>query len=635
MIQNRVLYALSRAVEEEGKDSTAYQEMRRADPLLRPFIRRKVQRSIRDALFATTVPSSHQEGAVHLMRLAYLHAASDLGDALPDDVEAVQRQYNRVQKPSRPSGLWLWSLLALGLLVGTSVFGVLSSGRSVASKRADASMRPAPPPSGAFAQGGKPSSQSTALQEMLTNSLPSYLLALDRVQRAKKGQTQNPTQHWEEEAKKQKDLILSTGLSAALGKDAFAQLTRVLQSIDAIQTAGPDTIKTITEQFLEEVGAFNDSLAALGLGYYIDGDVISTAGGVRFAIVYSFLVENVDLFSVNGSTIRALTLRRLDRLNIVQTLLGFTRPQLREAILLQDQVDELLVTYILPSLAPSASASLVDEETEIIAPEWQAPAEKRAGEVIRAEYGKLLAGQGVATLGEKLHRRHQLFQSWKKLLADQGMELLTPTTLAGDNYREFLEGMVPAAELEELEALQEWLRSEDAALALSSARRLLVASVARHEVQHRVDFSRENPSKLPEALIPYVGMEVSNEGLENRFASQAKEELSAYLGELARDQETTQVNLTLLSRFLFNRELWGGAECYVALVVFQEVARELGIEPPALVVQGRIERDRASALYLQLTEKPARDLQAAAKRAWERLFGETLPELKRASPYTK
>jgi len=77
----------------------------------------------------------------------------------------------------------------------------------------------------------------------------------------------------------------------------------------------------------EATGAFDDELAAAGLGYFVDGDVITDLRtGHRLVIIYSFTVESVSLFASGGATVRALDLRRLDHLNFSQTLLGFTRP---------------------------------------------------------------------------------------------------------------------------------------------------------------------------------------------------------------------------------------------------------------------------------------------------------------------
>jgi hypothetical protein len=634
MIQKRVQYALQLAIQAQGKDRVAYAELSRIDPLLRGSVRRGIQGAIREALFATTIPSVHPEGAMHLMRLSYLYASGALGGVTPDDIEGVNKQYQSLPTAKKPFHFWWPSLLMLALVVGSSVFFWLSSQERANRLRQDASLRPAPPPLGAFASGGVPSTQDSALYAMFTESVPSYIIALDRTHRLQDSADKNAVAQWKEEFESSRKSILSEPIQKALGENGFARLQKILESAEEVSKADSGQAKASVDAFMESVGAFNDELAALGAGYFIDSDVISSSSG-RFAVIYSFAVENIDLFSIEGNTIRALTLRRIDKLNLSQALLGFTRPQLRDALLLRDQVDDLLVSYVLPGLAPDALISLVDEETEATAPAWQEPAEKRAGQLIRDEYGKKLESSATQ-IGDLLNKRRLLFLKWNQTLSSRNIHLSPPDTLVGEvNYEEELDGFVPKAELAELLDIQDKLGSDEAEQVLSLARKLLATSVARHEVQHRADFSRSSVRKTPPALIEFVGMEVSEDGAENKFATQTKDELSAYLGELGRDEITTKVNLTLLSRFLFNRDLWGGAETYVSLVIFQEVGKELGLVVPPLLENGRIEREKVSSLYLQITDKSPQEIREAAKRAWEKQFGEPLPEMKRASPYVK
>src|SRR4029079_9462073 len=92
------------------------------------------------------------------------------------------------------------------------------------------------------------------------------------------------------------------------------------------------------DAMLAAAGALDDALAAAGLGYFVDGDVITDRDGRRMVIVYSFTVERVTLFSAgpldHANVVRALHVRRLDTLNWSHTLLGFTRPHLRHAVIL-------------------------------------------------------------------------------------------------------------------------------------------------------------------------------------------------------------------------------------------------------------------------------------------------------------
>src|SRR5262249_5039500 len=195
--------------------------------------------------------------------------------------------------------------------------------------------------------------------------------------------------------------------------------------------------------------------------YFLDGDVITDLRtGHHLVIVYSFTVESVTLFSSGGIAVRALDLRRLDHLNWTHALLGFTRPHLREALVLLDQVDEQLVTYVLPGLGEGAGIELFDEDEEGAekAPASRAAVEARAGELVRAEYGSTpgLSATRAEKLGRLLSRRRALVEGWEKALAARRIVLQMPGKLLLDSeYLASLEGMVPRGELSELGAIDD------------------------------------------------------------------------------------------------------------------------------------------------------------------------------------
>jgi hypothetical protein len=162
----------------------------------------------------------------------------------------------------------------------------------------------------------------------------------------------------------------------------------------------------------------------------------------------------------------------------------------------------------------------------------------------------------------------------------------------------------------------------------AAVREVLIASVERHEVQHRIDAALAAPRPTPAELAEYVGAATGDDA-ERSPATRARDELSAYLAELARDRLTSRANLTLLGRFLFDRRSWGTVECYVALIIFQALGRELDVgDGGALVVHGEIDRERVARIYLALTLRSSAELGAAAQALWERLFAAPLPPLR-------
>ncbi|HVY46764.1 MAG TPA: hypothetical protein VHB21_12845, partial [Minicystis sp.] len=317
------------------------------------------------------------------------------------------------------------------------------------------------------------------------------------------------------------------------------------------------------------------------------------------------------------------------------TLLGFTRPQLRDALVLLDAIDRQLVDLVGPALAGDGKLVLFDAADTSVTRQVADAVEARAGALVREELGALPEQDGRATseLGAALGRRRALFEGWEKALAPRGITLATPTSLdiQGDWRRE-LRPLVPPRELAELERLEGTLTTPSSAAVFAAVRREIAASIARHEVQHRLDYARPEPLRMPHALEELTGP-VEQRGVERRPVARARAEMSAYLAQLARDERTTRVDLTLVFRFLFDDSLAGTPESYAAVAIAEALSEELGaaLDGP-LVDRGRIVRDRAARIWRRLVDAPQGAIRAGARRAWERAFGEPLPPLRKRSP---
>jgi hypothetical protein len=133
---------------------------------------------------------------------------------------------------------------------------------------------------------------------------------------------------------------------------------------------------------------------------------------------------------------------------------------------------------------------------------------------------------------------------------------------------------------------------------------------------------------MPPALGRYVGKAFVN-GAPQRHAMTARNELSAYLAQLARAERTPLTNLGLIARFLLQKQAWGTPESYAALVIFQELRTEMmppsTREAPPLLVRREVDREEVAKLYLAITGEDPMTLRAAAGRVWGRLFGASLP----------
>jgi len=97
---------------------------------------------------------------------------------------------------------------------------------------------------------------------------------------------------------------------------------------------------------------------------------------------------------------------------------------------LLDQVDELLVTYVLPGLGEGAGIELFDAD-DATPREVRAAVERRAGELVRDEYGKDARARRREGSAPRptARRRRELFEAFEKLVAARGLVLQPPSKL--------------------------------------------------------------------------------------------------------------------------------------------------------------------------------------------------------------
>lgn len=631
MIDARVLAAIAHAVDHGGDEDLALATLRRADPLLRAAAARRLRAAHADALLAVPDPRD----APHALRVAYLLVARVAAPA--HDVAAVEAAFAEARALwAAPARLW-WPTAALLFALAASAaaaaaFALHDATPPPPPPPADRAERPAPPPRGAFAAGGVPGKVAgdEVIHRVLSRDLAAFLIALDRLAggRAPAGEAEKDLAEARAQATGP-DAAQALGPGASRALDALLTAARAASAAPAGKTDDP-----ADQAFAEAAAELDDELAALGAGYFVDADVIHDGeSGRRLPIVYAFAVERVDNFPAEGGPVRAVRVRRVDRLNWKHTLLGFTRPHLRAAVVLLDQLDEQTLTLIAPGLAPGASVRLFDAEARGVPPELRASVEARAGELTRLEYGALpgLDGAAAARLGQALGQRRALFEVLEKRAETQGMMLAAPPSLSlSEEHLRALHGLIEPAEDKQLSAVEAVLRGEPAARAFTTLRDALAASVTRHEVQHRLDARR--PLRVPEELAARVGPALKD-GREQAHAAHARAELSAYLSELSRDDRAGRVGLTMVVRMLLDAHMHGTAESYAALTIVEGLAADLALPPEApLVASRRVDRAAVGRRYLALSALPPERLRDAARRLWEKLYGVPLVVLRAAAP---
>ncbi len=427
--------------------------------------------------------------------------------------------------------------------------------------------------------------------------------------------------------------LRSDDVQAALGPRAASAMGDLVHAAK-VAAAAPTEDEPTVAAFEIATARLDNALVAAGLPYFVDASVIiDGARNKRLLLLYEFSIISTGLHASGPSKVRAVLLRRLDRLNWSHTLLGFVNPYRTYAVVLLDQIDEQLVTNVVPALAPEASMPLLASE----APDGEGggggapPPEiaKRAGENVRAEVDEVLGTNKVAAreLGEAVRARRVLFDKWNERLKGRGT-LKSPARLDVDVdvLAKELGPSIPPAELAELRALQKRLERIEVRRAYATLRDAFVASVERHEVQHRLD--QITPIATPKELDPLVppGGGKASENIRSHIRS----ELSAYLSQIARDEPLTRTTFTMLLRFLADPRVRGGAESYAALIAVEQLAQELGIKGIAPLVHDRqLDDARIEVAHRELTNVPAPKLRDAARKVWSRLFGAPFAPLER------
>jgi hypothetical protein len=525
----------------------------------------------------------------------------------------------------------LWIAAAVTACAGLGLVGWVAKRGS--HPAAAAVQRASPPPAGVFRSGGPAPALSATLRQAFGERLPDWVIAIDRRARAQRSGGPDGGAATAALAAARADLS-AAALRRELGDRAADALVALLDRAEA--TFGARSAEERELRSLElfaATRALDDELAAAGLPLLLVTDVLERDDQAQHVLFYSFAVHHVRRFQLDDQEVRAVQVRRLDPLNLSHRLLGFTSPHLRDAVVLLDQVDGLLVGYVVPALADGAPVYMTDPDSADPDAGWQAELAARAGAVIREDYAVATGFDRAeaAALGAALGRRRTLFARWQDRLGARDIVLRTPDSVRLPDLERLsraLAGLVDDAELAELEALQRGLDSREVDRVFDAVRDVLITSVERHELQHRIEVARAQPLPFPDALARFAGPLAAADGTQRPLAARARDELSAYLAELARDDTTPRVNLTLLARFAFDRRAWGGAECAAALTVLDGLARELELPSPgALIERGEVVRERLAPLYLAAAGVSTAELRSAARRLWERLFGEPLPPI--------
>ncbi|HEY0476082.1 MAG TPA: hypothetical protein VGD37_01080 [Kofleriaceae bacterium] len=604
VIRRHVLWALAAGVA-AGDDAVARAALHPIDRVLRWPARRRLERVLADAARSITDLGRDPEERRHVQRVAAIRLVGWRCD--PQDRLRVAAAYAALPI-SPPPRRWIATL-------AVAVIALVAAGATVRAAwprpphvviRHHA--RPLPPPAaGAFRDGGQPLTDP-AVADVLARELTGLVIETD-ADRNTSGAV--PDRLARTAALMEPAAITAHGPALATAwRDMVTMLDRWRR-----MPAGDRIFDQMSQALIAAVRRVSEQLAAVGLGYYLEANVLS-GRDVAHAIVHGYRVEEVGFVTAAGKPRRVLGLRRLDRLNVAHRLLGMESEQLGDPVLLLDQIDAEVVSRTLPGLAPGLPYPLGD-------PAWAALAEARqvaaaAGEAVRGELVRQLdddAGD-AAVIAALLAERAAIFDRWRRELARRDVAFTEVDTLfvAGDLLAR-LDRLVPSAERTRVSEIEHELARHDASRIAAFIHELVADSVRRHEAQHGVDHER--------APAPAAAGDAA--GPDGACPELARSELSAYLSQIANDPVTPQFAYWHVVAFAFDRRTWGNAESYAGVWITAGIARHLGLAAADPLIRNReIDRHRLAVLARAIAGQPEAALRAAARATWQDQFGAPL-----------
>lgn len=583
----------------DGSPAAMRDAMRTVDPLDRSRIRRRVQRALDDAVSA----APHGD-LVHTQRLAYLDLVGEyVGLEESGDVEHVRARFEALPKPpARPS--WRTSIVTVLVItiagIAAALFFVL---------------RPVPfadlhPGEGgradAYRRGGIPRHDETK-DLIFREMLPELIVAASRVR--------FHGAPYQAEADAAVRRLGGEDVRAALPSAVYTRLTALVRTYASWGREAGEV-----DGIVRVVEALDAALMQAGLGYFVDA--LHVPGDERGpnVVVATFRVDRVGLYQSGSHTERVLFVNRLDRLNVRQGALGYTRVASNVALVLVDAIDGHLVEVLLPLLGEDPTPTLVAPGTTVAARPWLGPVHARAADIVRRQLVDDTRREEVFEIARLLERRRVLHHQLMERTVRAGFVLSTPNRY--DFVQEGLDRIVPSPpELGEFERIRSTLGERDNVRAFVALRTRLEAMIAWHDVAFLID--RHGPAlPAPRSLLALLDQDGT--APPGRFdGGLATRQLSAYLAMIARSPEMAGLALTLVVRLVIDDRENGSADEDAAWVLIPELARTLrmgdGREPIML---------RASdigALYTSLSRVPSARLAAAAKTTWARLYGRPFP----------
>jgi hypothetical protein len=522
----------------------------------------------------------------------------------PENDERGREWWEDAPRPKRSRRAIVVVIAAVLLVAGAGTYALVRSRAGAASRDAGPATDPATLVHVAFG------ARTDRADEIFGKRMMNLAIALDR----------KPSSEVDAAVR----ALAADDVKQELGEPAFTELQRTVDAAKKAAQAEPGDELSVTN--LEIATAkLDNALIVAKKPYFVDASVLAKPDR-RLVLLYEFTIAASDLYDSGGTRVRAVRLRRLDHLNWEHTLLGFVKPHREQAVILLNQIEDQLVTDVIPAIAKDAPLRLRAPE----GPEGAlaiTSMEQLAGVQLREDVRAIpqLDQKALAVIVDALATRQALLARWNERVLSRGARITLPTTLMFDVdvIASRLETIAAPNEITQLKRAQASIAAPEVMRAYADLLEAFTASVERHEVQHRLDTSHPTPmpARVDEFFPPGRGMAT------DRARTRLTHELSAYVAQIARDEALARTTYSLLVRFLFDPNMRGGIESHVALIVTQELARELGVPLGPILVNRTVDDAMLERAHAGITGHPPAKIAAAASQVWSRLFGAPLAPL--------
>jgi hypothetical protein len=466
----------------------------------------------------------------------------------------------------------------------------------------------------AYVDGGVPLADPV-VEAAFAKTLPRFLVVNDAIVRGAK----DP----EGERERLLASLRAPELLAALGPAATARWNDLLDGIAEVSRLKPGSEKfqNAAMRLADAAGLLDDELARRGLGYQLDADVRTRSDSAMTAL-HAYRVGRCCWWRRvrRGARARGPAAGHAEH--------GPRPPRHAGRVPARSAGPASQAGGARGD--PDPAGHWVRKTLKLGDEAWNGTEDGRAvaalaGDVVRDTMSGPLGADLVRarTVGALLIERESTVDEWRRSLAGRVRIPRIETALIPEIYFAQLRGALDDSLLTRAGKIDVRLAEMDVVGVVARVTDVLMGSIARHEAQHGLDDDRDVELPMPVAIAAMAGST-------GRRAESGRNELSAYLSEIASDDELARLDVVLLSRFAFDSGAWGYAEGDVAAVLLVEMARAVGVDvgDAPLIVGGEYDRARLSKAFIAVVSKPTAEVQVAARKAYEALFGEKLNVLR-------